>query len=424
MATEFETYRLATKRNLLLFMISFSLGTGVAFNVRPMIFLGECLLVLGVAAYLQSGGTRARFRFRREHHPRCFEDDLMRVDLTCHYTGRVALDLVEIRDTFPPGNAYFISSLATRPVRSSHELQITYENLCSRRRGLYTIGPLRLRCADALGVFRHTHEFDVFTALYVYPKVPEVEHFDLLQEGTLRHVGQEVYPRAGRSEEFRSVREYRPGDALRLIHWPSTARHGRPMVKEFDDNVVTDVSIFIDLHRLSLRGVGDVTSVEYMIKAAAAAARAAIARAHRVQVFSLSGHPDHVPLAGGWSHLLTALDHMTVYRATGEHDFADEVRRRIALLTPGSTVVWIVSATNFDLGRCRPLVEQLLGDQMRVIVVLIDDRSFLKLYLEQETMHLEAPQLATTAAELKRFGCRVVTAGSSDDLRVRMEMVE
>lgn len=424
MATEIETYRLATKRNLILFMMSFALGTGVAFNARPLIFLGECLLVLAIVAFLHSGRKREQFRFRREHHPRCFESDLMRVDLSCSYTGKVALDLVEIRDTFAPGNAYFVSNLVTHPLRPSHELQITYENLCSRRRGLYTIGPLQLRCADALGIFSRRHEFDVFTALYVYPKVPEIDHFDLLQDGTVRHVGQEVYPRGGRSEEFRSLREYRAGDALRIVHWPSTARFGRPMVKEFDDNVMTDVSVFLDLHRLSLRGVGDVTSVEYMIKAAAATVRAAIARAHRVQVFSLSGHSDHVPLAGGWAHLLTVLDHMTVYRAGGDHDFAEEVRRRIALLARGGTVVWIVSATNFNLERCRPLVEQLAADGTRIIVILIDDRSFLKIYLEQEAMHLEAPQLRTTVVELKRLGCRVVTAGSGDDLRVRMEMIE
>ena len=424
MATEIEIFRFSTKRNLLLFAISFSLAAGLGFNVRPLIFLGECLLVLAVASYALSGGRREAFRFTREHHPRCFEDDLVNVQLRCVYTGRIGLDLVEIRDTFSPGQAYFVHNLVTEPMRPSHELQLTYENLISHRRGLYTIGPVRLSCTDSLGIFRHDHEFDLFTSLYVYPKVPVVDHFDLLEEGTLRHVGQEVYARAGRSELFRAIREYRPGDPLNLVHWPSTAHHGRPMVKEFDDNVVTDVSIFLDLHRLSLRGIGDVTSVEYIIKAAAATVRAAIARSHRVQVFALAHHADHIPLAGGWPHLLTVLDRMTLYRASGEHDFADEVRRRIALLPRGGTVVWIVSATNFDLDRCRPLVERLIADPMKVIAILIDDRSFLKLFSEQEVLHARRPPLRAIVDELKRLGCRVVTAASGDDLRVRMELVE
>jgi uncharacterized protein (DUF58 family) len=405
-------------------MISFALAAGTAFNVRPLILLGECLLVLAAVCYWRSGRRREKFRFTREHHPRCFEDDLVRVQLRCSYRGKTPLDLVEIRDTFSPGKSYHVHNLVTDPLRPSHELQLTYENLCSHRRGLYTIGPVRLCCADPLGIFRHDHEFEVFTALYVYPKVPGVERFDLVEEGTLRHFGEEVFARPGRSEEIRSIREYRPGDALNLVHWPSMARHGRPMVKEFDDNIVTDVSIFLDLHRLSLRGVGDVTSVEYMIKAAAATVRAAVARSHRVQVFALAQRPDHVPLGGGWPHLLTVLDRMTLYRASGRHDFADEVGQRVALLPRGGTVVWIVSSTNFDLARCRPLIERFIADRMKMVVILIDDRSFLKLFSEQEVMHIAAPQLRAMVQELKRLGCRTVTAASGDDLRVRMELVE
>ena len=424
MATEIETLRLLTKRNLLLFAISFALAAGLAFNVRPLLFLGECLLVLAGLCYWQSGRRREALRFRREHHPRCFENDLVQVRLRCDYSGKFALDLVEIRDTFSPGKSYYVCNLITEPMLPSHELQLTYEDLCSHRRGLYTIGPVRLSCSDPLGVFRHHHEFDVFTPLYVYPKVPGVERFDLVEEGTLRHFGEEVFGRPGRSEEIRSIREYRPGDALNLVHWPTTARHGRPMVKEFDDNIVTDVSIFLDLHRLSLRGVGDVTSIESMVKAAAATARVAIARSHRVQVFALAQRPDHVPLGGGWPHLLTVLDRMTLYRASGKHDFADEVSKRIALLPRGGTVVWIVSATNFHLGHCRPLIERLTADRMKMVVILIDDRSFLKLFFEQEKMHIAAPQLPAIVNEIQTLGCRTVTVASGDDLRARMELVK
>jgi len=424
MPADIETFQLSTKRNLLLFMLSFALAAGFAFNVRPLIFLGECLLVLALITCWRSGRRHEDFEFQRCHNPRCFEGDLLLVGIKCWYTGRLPLYLVEIRDTFPPGDPYYVDSLAVL-LKPSHEIELRYENLCSRRRGLYTLGPIHVVVADPLGIFHHEYEYPAFTPLYVYPSVPEVTALDLLEEGTLRHVGQEVVARAGRSEEFRAVREYRPGDAYNLVHWPSTARHGRPMVREFDDEVMTDVSLFLDLHRLSLRGLGDVTSLEYMIKTAAVTVRAAIARAHRVQVFAIGHRPDdHIPLGGGWPHLLTILDRMTLYRASGNHDFAEEVGKRIALLTRGGTVVLIVSATNFHLDRMRPLIEQMIGDRMRVLAVLIDDRSFLKLYLEQEAMHLAAPQLAATVLELKRMGCRVITAASGDDLHMRMEMAQ
>jgi uncharacterized protein (DUF58 family) len=423
MPSEFETYRLATKRNALLFMTSFALAAGFGFNVRPLIFVAECLVVLTLYAWWTSGQRRRKYKFTRRHYPRCFENDVVRVGLQCRFKDRARLYLVEVRDTFPPGSAYYVSNLAIR-LQPGHVLELIYDNLCSHRRGLYTIGPLHLHVADPLGIFPHQYEFPVFTSLYVYPQAPQVDGFDLLEEGTLRHVGQEVVSRAGRSEEFRSIRDYRPGDPLSLIHWPSTARHGRPMVKEFDENIVTDVTIFLDLHRLSLRGLGDVTSIEYMIKAAVATARTAIDRAHRVQVFAVGQQIDHVPPGGGSPHLLTILDRMTLYRANGDHDFVEEVLKRIAFLPRGGTAVLIVSATNFDLDRMQPVIEQLIEDRMRVITILIDDRSFLKLYLEQETKHVRAPKLPEIVRQLKQAGSRVVTVAINDDLQVRMEMME
>ncbi|TDJ60966.1 MAG: DUF58 domain-containing protein, partial [Nitrospina sp.] len=39
----------------------------------------------------------------------------------------------------------------------------------------------------------------------------------------------------GRGMEFREVREYQPGDDIRLIDWNVTARMGRPFIKQFQE---------------------------------------------------------------------------------------------------------------------------------------------------------------------------------------------
>jgi uncharacterized protein (DUF58 family) len=44
-----------------------------------------------------------------------------------------------------------------------------------------------------------------------------------------------------------SVREYVPGDPLKRIHWPTTARRGELMVKEFDRDPQTEIWLFLDL---------------------------------------------------------------------------------------------------------------------------------------------------------------------------------
>jgi uncharacterized protein (DUF58 family) len=44
------------------------------------------------------------------------------------------------------------------------------------------------------------------------------------------------------------VRDYAPGDSFNRIHWPSTARTGRLISKEFELDPLADVWIFLDMH--------------------------------------------------------------------------------------------------------------------------------------------------------------------------------
>ncbi|HUP70064.1 MAG TPA: DUF58 domain-containing protein [Acidimicrobiales bacterium] len=70
-------------------------------------------------------------------------------------------------------------------------------------------------------------------------------------------------------ELVRSVREYAPGDPLRLVHWPATARAGGLVVKELEDPELPRLAIVVDL-----RGGG--TAAEEAASRAAGLAGAAL----------------------------------------------------------------------------------------------------------------------------------------------------
>jgi uncharacterized protein (DUF58 family) len=53
-------------------------------------------------------------------------------------------------------------------------------------------------------------------------------------------------PRAGSGTELFGVREYRPGDSLRRIHWRLSARQGELVVREFEPPGVQTLGIFVD----------------------------------------------------------------------------------------------------------------------------------------------------------------------------------
>ncbi|HEY0831114.1 MAG TPA: DUF58 domain-containing protein [Candidatus Dormibacteraeota bacterium] len=53
-------------------------------------------------------------------------------------------------------------------------------------------------------------------------------------------------PRAGSGNELFGIREYRPGDSLRRIHWRSSARHGELVVREYEPPGVRTLRIVVD----------------------------------------------------------------------------------------------------------------------------------------------------------------------------------
>ncbi len=409
-----------TKRNCLLFLTTLALYAGYARGNNALFFLGELLLVILIITYVNSALLFQHLRVSRKHYPRTFEEQAISIALEFHTESAVPHYLIEVADRIPPSQHYKVHSIVPCCFDRTNLYQMEYKVKCVRKRGLYILGPLELQCADPAGVFPRTLRIDVFTELLVYPQALDLKDFPVLGYGTLANVGTETTLNPGHSEEFMGLRDYQRGDSPRRIHWPSTARHNRLLVKEFQEDVVTEVTIFLDLYRLSLTGFGDVTSVEYLIKTAASVAKAAIEKSHLVQVFALGKQVNHVPLGGGMQHLITILDRMTFYKAEGEGSFEDIFSQKVRHLRRGSTVILIVSATNFSLARLRPTLRYLVISRIKIIVVLIDDRSFLKIWEEQERLHMKAPSLAELKQLLVAEGCTVYTLAKRDKIEQRL----
>jgi uncharacterized protein (DUF58 family) len=63
------------------------------------------------------------------------------------------------------------------------------------------------------------------------------------------------------TEEFVSLREYRPGDPLRHIHWKSWAKLGKPVVKEFQDEFFIRHALILDTFTDEIMGEDFETAV-------------------------------------------------------------------------------------------------------------------------------------------------------------------
>ncbi|MBN1449744.1 MAG: DUF58 domain-containing protein [Anaerolineales bacterium] len=113
------------------------------------------------------------------------------------------------------------------------------------RRGGFRLGPTRLVSGDPFGLFRREKVIPAENSLVVLPMIYEISAFisppGLLPGGqVIRRKAMDITPHAS------GVREYVPGDPMKRIHWPTTARRGQLIVKEFEQDPQAEVWLFLD----------------------------------------------------------------------------------------------------------------------------------------------------------------------------------
>jgi len=114
------------------------------------------------------------------------------------------------------------------------------------RRGIARLARINVACPDPFGLFRAFRPVEAPQSLIILPKRYWMPPFDL--PGTLKYQqgGVSLASSVGESEEFLSLREYRPGDSLRRIHWKSFAKTGKPLTKEFQDEFFVRHALLLD----------------------------------------------------------------------------------------------------------------------------------------------------------------------------------
>lgn len=144
-------------------------------------------------------------------------------------------------------------------------------NLLARRRGEHALPGVRMYLRDVLGVLEREVPLNPAQAsVVVYPQV-----YPVLLPDLKRILLADGQPAAGGLEDatrFVGVRAYSPGDPLRHLHWKATARHGRPMLREFERVKSSAVWLHLDLQGTGKSGA---VYLEHACSLAASLIRAA-----------------------------------------------------------------------------------------------------------------------------------------------------
>ena len=117
------------------------------------------------------------------------------------------------------------------------------------RRGEVVTESVRVRSSAPFGVAERRRRLAVGARTLVLPAMVPLGPLSFVEPVGTADRAEHASPRRGGGPDYLSIREYRPGDALRHVHWPSTARHGAVMVREFEEERTRRLAVVVDTER-------------------------------------------------------------------------------------------------------------------------------------------------------------------------------
>jgi uncharacterized protein (DUF58 family) len=225
---------------ILCLVIGLITGRSMFFNMVYLIGMALILSLIWAWTGISSVRIARRTRSRRSSVGKLAEESF-----TVANTGVLPKVWLEIRDhsTLPVHRVSQVLN-ALPPKRRRHWAVRT---IC-RRRGRFTLGPLSLVSGDPLGLFEFKRDLKISSDIVIYPAMIPIPSF-APPLGQLPG-GDAVRQRTHYiTTNVAGVRDYAPGDSFSRIHWRSTARRGRLIVKEFELDPTADIWLLPDMHQ-------------------------------------------------------------------------------------------------------------------------------------------------------------------------------
>ena len=140
-------------------------------------------------------------------------------------------------------------------------------SVLAARRGAFQLGEVRLRGGDPAGLFFRQRRQALPADLLIYPEALPIDYLPLrLQDRVIAAAIGQVIGASGQGQEFFGVREYRPTDGVRVIHWKASAKQRKLMVREFEETSINQVTILLDISAAHVSEPADSSNLEYLIR--------------------------------------------------------------------------------------------------------------------------------------------------------------
>lgn len=260
-------------------------------------------------------------------------------------------------------------------LRAGTSLLIKYQCFCPAR-GKYRIGPFTAYFFDSFGLFFLKKTYYIYSDLYVYPHDFKVQNFPNLVRGYLPWFGLQTTNVSGDEDEFFGIREYKEGDPISKIHWVSTARQNKLIVKQFQRQSFFRASIIFNLEKDKNLGEGKEKVAEYIIKIAASVAKYLLGKDidTSMQGIVRAGEIASIAFNKGPEHLEDMLKFLAVARAESSVNFGEIFVELSAGIPNDSTAIFIMTESDWEF---LPLLLLLERRAVSVIPLVLISSTFL-----------------------------------------------
>lgn len=319
---------------------------GRTFGATPLEQVGFGLVVLVAIAVAVVRLGRHDIGVERSVTPeRARPGQPVTVKLKLSNRGRGAAPLMLFEDRLPSGLGG-VSRFALKGVEADGHRTTEYE-VKPARRGSYAVGPLRMSFVDPFALAEVRSEAAGSARFLVHPAI---ERLSLPRDmGEQRSLASSALrqPTGAQGEEFYTLREYVEGDDLRKIHWASTAKRRKYMIRQEETPWHTRATVLIDDRAGSYGGAYG--SFERAVEGAAS-----LADLYHRSGYSLrltGAHHPGLPAGRGLDNLHRCLDLLAMLQA--RPDFPDPLPAKLASLEaaggPEGTLVVVTGTPSSSL---------------------------------------------------------------------------
>jgi uncharacterized protein (DUF58 family) len=238
----------------------------------------------------------------------------------------------------PVGAATAIFHLPRMKPGQLHEDLFT---IPTSRRAVVVVGPVRSVRADPLHLLRRRVLWTEPEDLFIHPRTVALAGS---AAGFIRDLeGMPTTELSSADVSFHALRDYVPGDDRRHIHWKTTARTNKLMVRQFEETRRAHLAVSLSINTDEYSSEQE---FELAISVAASIGRQAIREQRELDVLTQKG-----PLRCETGR--TLLDDMTRIKGAPMRRTAVDVARTLSETVPNASVVFLVAGSNVTATQLR-----------------------------------------------------------------------